>query len=265
LCNGSPYAHAAAENSSPELSTASIFKTAFLVLSGQSVESSPESLPMPAWFQCPRCPDRSHPRFANRVKAPLELEIRIATENDRDSIEQLIFLSARELSRGYYSDEQIAAALARVYGVDSALIDDGTYFVAEADGMLVGCGGWSKRKTLFGGDQFVNRDPERLDPGREAAKIRAFFVHPNYARRGIARALLARCETEAQRDGFNSVELMSTLPGVEFYRASGFSAANSILYDAGGVSLEFVPMKKALRGSSNMINANDNWGGAANA
>jgi len=178
------------------------------------------------------------------VNAPLELEIRIATETDRDSIEQLIFLSARELSRGYYTDEQIAAALARVYGVDSALIDDGTYFVAEADGILVGCGGWSKRKTLFGGDQFANRDSGLLDPRRDAAKIRAFFVHPNYTRRGIARALLARCEAAARRDAFSSFELMSTLPGVEFYRACGFSSDDSILYDAGGVSLQFVPMKK---------------------
>lgn len=181
------------------------------------------------------------------MNAPLELEIRIATENDRDAIEQLIFLSARELSRAYYTDEQIAAALARVYGVDSALINDRTYFVAESDGMLVGCGGWSKRKTLFGGDQFINRDSGLLDPRTDAAKIRAFFVHPNYARRGIARALLARCELEAQRDGFKSLELMSTLPGVEFYRASGFNASDSIIYDAGGVLLDFVPMKKALR------------------
>ena len=180
------------------------------------------------------------------MKTPLELEIRIATENDRDSIEQLIFLSARELSRGYYSDEQIAAALARVYGVDSALIDDGTYLLAETDGLLVGCGGWSKRKTLFGGDQFATRDFGLLDPRTDAAKIRAFFVHPNYARRGVARALLARCEAEARRDGFESLELMSTLPGVDFYRASGFSATDSIIYDAGGVSLDFVPMRKTL-------------------
>ena len=131
------------------------------------------------------------------MNAPLALQIRIATENDRDGIEQLIFLSARELSRGYYTDEQIAAALARVYGVDSTLIDDGTYFVAKADGVLVGCGGWSKRKTLFGGDQFANCDSGLLDPRTDAARIRAFFVHPNYARRGIARVLLARCEVDA--------------------------------------------------------------------
>jgi GNAT superfamily N-acetyltransferase len=178
----------------------------------------------------------------------LDFGLRTATENDRDAIEQVIFLSARELSRGFYSDEQIAAALARVYGIDSTLIDDGTYFVAEADVMLVGCGGWSKRKTLFGGDQFDARNSELLDPAADAARIRAFFVHPNYARRGIARSLLDQCEREARRDGFQSLELMSTLPGVEFYLACGFHADESIVYEAGGVSLQFVPMKKNLRG-----------------
>ncbi|HEY2101871.1 MAG TPA: GNAT family N-acetyltransferase [Chthoniobacterales bacterium] len=176
----------------------------------------------------------------------LEPEIRTATENDRDAIEQLIFVSARELSRGYYSDEQIAAALARVYGVDSTLIDDGTYFVAKTDGVLVGCGGWSKRKTLFGGDQFDGRNSELLDPAVDAARIRAFFVHPSYARRGVARTLLDRCEKDARRDGFQSLELMSTLPGVEFYLACGFKAEEPIVYDASGVSLPFVPMKKNL-------------------
>ena len=176
----------------------------------------------------------------------IDLEIRAAIEKDRYEIEQLIFLSARELSRGYYTDEQIAAALARVYGVDTALIEDGTYFVAEFDGMLVGCGGWSKRKTLFGGDQFSDRNSSLLDPTHDAARIRAFFVHPNYARRGIGHALLDRCEREAQRAGFDSLELMSTLPGVEFYRACGFKSGKSLNYNAGGVLLEFLPMKKTF-------------------
>lgn len=176
----------------------------------------------------------------------MKFKIRIATEPDRDDLEQLIFLSARELSRAYYTDEQIAAALARVFGVDSALIQDRTYYVAEKDAMLVGCGGWSKRKTLFGGDQFDSRDCRLLDPKTEAAKIRAFFVHPDQARKGIARALLDRCEKDALQAGFTHLELMSTLPGVPFYSACGFVADRSISYDAGGVVLSFVPMKKAL-------------------
>ena len=149
----------------------------------------------------------------------MNFEIRIATPADRESIQQLITISARELSRGYYSEEQVSAALKSVFGVDSMLIEDGTYFVAEADDIIIGCGGWSKRKTLFGGDQFSKRDAGLLDPRFEPAKIRAFFIHPNFARQGIGRAILERCELDAASHGFISLELMSTVPGVEFYRA----------------------------------------------
>jgi GNAT superfamily N-acetyltransferase len=176
----------------------------------------------------------------------VNFEIRTAFPADRETIQQLIAISAGELSRGYYSEEQVNAALKSVYGVDSILIEDRTYFVAEADDMIIGCGGWSKRKTLFGGDQFSNRDASLLDPRFEAAKIRAFFIHPNFARRGVGRAILDRCEAEAAREGFISLELMSTLPGVEFYRACHYVATDPILYDARGVVLEFVPMKKML-------------------
>lgn len=176
----------------------------------------------------------------------MNFEIRTATPADRETIQQLIAISARELSRGYYSEEQVGAALKSVYGVDSMLIEDGTYFVAEADDMVIGCGGWSKRKTLFGGDQFSKRDAGLLDPRFEAGKIRAFFVHPNFARQGIGRAILDRCEAEAAHKGFISLELMSTLPGVEFYHACGYVAAEPISYDAAGVPLKFVPMRKAL-------------------
>jgi len=176
----------------------------------------------------------------------VNFEIRIATPADCETIQQLIAISARELSRGYYSEEQASAALKSVYGVDSMLIEDGTYFVAVADDIIIGCGGWSKRKTLFGGDQFSNRNATVIDPRFEAAKIRAFFVHPNFARQGIGRAILDRCEVEAARKGFISLELMSTLPGVEFYIACGYAATDQIFYDAAGVALEFVPMKKAL-------------------
>src|SRR5712691_10849786 len=126
-----------------------------------------------------------------------ELRLRPATFDDVDKMTDLIARSARELSRGYYSSRQIAAAITYIFGVDTTLIADCTYFVAEAEGIIQGCGGWSKRHTLFGGDQYQARDSAFSDPAVDAAKIRAFFVRPQSARRGIARALLAKCEAEA--------------------------------------------------------------------
>ena len=155
--------------------------------------------------------------------------------------------SARGLSREHYSDAQIEAALATIFGVDSSLIEDGTYFVAESEGVLAGCGGWSKRRTLYGGDQATTRDVSHLDPATDAARIRAFFVHPDHARKGIAQALLARCESEAAANGFREIELLSTLPGVKFYKACGFSEQGAYeleLIDS--IKLEFVPMRKQL-------------------
>ena len=144
----------------------------------------------------------------------MDYQIRKATIADRKQIQELIGNSARHLS-SEYSDEQIEAALKQVFGVDTSLIDDGTYFVAERAHELIGCGGWSRRRTLFGGDQFSERDSSELDPESEPARIRAFFIHPNFARQGIARAILTRCENEAQDHGFHSLELMSTLPAEE--------------------------------------------------
>lgn len=173
--------------------------------------------------------------------------IRQATMDDREAIQQLIAASARVLSRQHYTDAQIEAAIATIFGVDSSLIEDSTYFVAESDGTFVGCGGWSRRKTLFGGDQYTSRDTSYLDPQSEPAKIRAFFIHPDHARKGIARAILTRCETEARAFGFRELELMATLPGVEFYKSCGFSERGSLTLDlVEGVKLDFVPMWKAL-------------------
>jgi len=173
--------------------------------------------------------------------------IRLATMDDRQAIRELIAESARQLSREHYNDTQIEAAIASVFGVDSDLIEDGTYFVAENSGIMLGCGGWSRRKTLFGGDQYSARNAGYLDPQSEPAKIRAFFVHPAHARKGIARAILSRCETEAKAHGFRTLELMATLPGIAFYQTCGFSKVGS--YDlelAAGVKLELVPMRKDL-------------------
>lgn len=162
-------------------------------------------------------------------------------------MQQLIAASARLLSRQHYNDAQIEAAIATVFGVDTTLIEDGTYFVAESDGFLVGCGGWSRRKTLFGGDQFASRDVGYIDPQSEPAKIRAFFIHPDHARRGIARAILARCEEEARAYGFRELELAATLPGVEFYKSCGFSERGTFDLDlVEGVKLKLVPMRKEL-------------------
>ena len=177
----------------------------------------------------------------------MDLILRRATLDDRPAVTRLIALSARGLSREEYSEVQIERAIIRIFGVDSELIHDGTYFVAEASGVLVGCGGWSKRRTLFGGDQYGSRESVELDPGHEAARVRAFFVHPDWARKGIGRRILCRCEAEALAHGFRALELMATLPGLKLYRAHGYTAGERVTYDLGGdVGIDFVPMRKEL-------------------
>ena len=167
--------------------------------------------------------------------------------DEREAIKRLIDESARLLSRDHYNDSQIEAAIANIFGVDTTLIEDGTYFVAESDGVLAGCGGWSRRKTLFGGDQYSSRDTGYLDPASDYAKIRAFFIHPAHARKGVARAILARCEEEARAYGFKGLELLSTLPGIEFYKSCDFVELDDVNLDLpGGVKLEFVTMRKKL-------------------
>ena len=167
--------------------------------------------------------------------------------DEREALKRLIAESARLLSRKHYNDAQIEAAIATVFGVDTDLIKDGTYFVAEIDGELAGCGGWSKRKTLFGGDQYSSRDAGYLDPQSEPAKIRAFFIHPDHARKGVGRVILSRCEDEARAQGFHALELMATLPGIEFYKSCGFVETGQLDIDlTDAVKLELVPMRKDL-------------------
>ncbi|HEX5834019.1 MAG TPA: GNAT family N-acetyltransferase [Pyrinomonadaceae bacterium] len=176
------------------------------------------------------------------------MNIRYAAIEDRAKIQQLIAESARGLSREHYNDAQIETAIATVFGVDTDLIEDGTYFVAESEGELVGCGGWSRRRTLFGGDQFASRDRTYIDPAIDPARIRAFFIHPDHARKGIAQAILARCESEAAAHGFRAMELLSTLPGIKFYKACGYTEQGT--YDlqlTPDVKVEFVPMRKELK------------------
>jgi N-acetylglutamate synthase-like GNAT family acetyltransferase len=177
----------------------------------------------------------------------MSVVLRNATRDDIPQIEALIASSARYLSAGDYSPAQIEGALRGTFGVDTQLIADRCYFVAESAGLIVGCGGWSYRSTLFGSDAHAGRDSSILDPRIHAAKVRAFFVDPGCARRGIASLLLERCEMEARAHGFTRVELMATLPGVRLYAARGYLAASAVHVDVGqGESIELVPMRKEL-------------------
>jgi len=152
------------------------------------------------------------------------VSIRIATPQDVPALRELIPVSARALSRGFYTDAETESAIRHVFGPDSRLIADGTYFVAEEDGVLAGCGGWSRRRTLYGGDQTKSGEEPLLDPATEPAKVRAFFVHPDFARRGVGSRILEACLAAARAAGFRRVELAATLPGVPFYAARGFVA-----------------------------------------
>lgn len=173
--------------------------------------------------------------------------LRQATTADSAAIQELIARSIRTLGAGDYSTEQIEGALKGAFGLDSQLIADGTFFVVESDGMLIGCGGWSYRRTLFGGDSRSGRDGASLDPNTDAAKIRAFFIDPTAARRGIGTALLERCEDEARRYGFRRAEMMATLPGKKLYEARGYVPGDKVHYPVGpDVAIEFVPMSKNL-------------------
>jgi GNAT superfamily N-acetyltransferase len=177
----------------------------------------------------------------------MSFHIRPAKLEECDELERLIARSARELSRSDYTSAQIEGALSGAFGVDTQLITDGTYFVVESDGRIVGCGGWSWRRTLFGSDSRAERDAGELDPKTDAARIRAFFIDPAFARRGIGRALLEHCEAAALSRGFTRFELMATLPGQRLYAACGYSPQGEVRYPvAPNVWIEFVPMRKDL-------------------
>lgn len=173
--------------------------------------------------------------------------IRVATAGDEQAIETLIACSARRLGGEDYSPAQIEGALKGAFGLDTQLIQDGTYFVIEEGEILAGCGGWSYRRTLFGGDAQGGRDPISLDPAQEAAKIRAFFIDPRFARRGLGSAILKRCEQEAWKAGFRKAELMATLTGARLYAARGYRAGDVVDYPlSGGLTIPFLPMTKIL-------------------
>ena len=153
---------------------------------------------------------------------------RPATFADIPALNEMIALSVRGLSTIYYTPCQIESAIKYVFGVDPQLVTDGTYYIAELDGKIVGCGGWSKRNTLYGGDQHKEIEDPLLDPKTDAARIRAFFVHPDHARQGIGTLIINVCEAAAKENGFTSFELGATLPGVPLYSVMGYEAIERI-------------------------------------
>ena len=172
--------------------------------------------------------------------------LRPARPDDVPALEALIARSGLGLSRGFYTDEQAAAITRNVYGVDSQLIADGTYFVIEHAGVPVACGGWSKRATLFGGDQAKAETDPLLDPATQAGRIRAFFVDPSHARQGLARMLLAHCERMAAGAGFKELEMAATMPGVPFYRDAGYAIVEEFLIAPGGVEVALARMRRRI-------------------
>jgi GNAT superfamily N-acetyltransferase len=181
----------------------------------------------------------------------MKFSVRTAAAGDIPRLREIIEASVRGLQANDYSPAQIEGALQSVYGVDSQLISDGTYLVAEevsgAHPVIVACGGWSKRKTLYGGDHYAAREDSLLDPARDAAKIRAFFVHPNCARRGIGSLILKACEEAARSAGFARLEMGATLSGVAFYKAKGYTEVeNQVVPLSNGETLPIVKMEKAL-------------------
>jgi GNAT superfamily N-acetyltransferase len=197
--------------------------------------------------------DRRHTQYASGSSGAREVSaggwrIRLATATDIPVLTGLIDASVRGLQAGDYTAAQIDGALRAVYGVDTQLIADGTYFVVEdAEGTIGGCGGWSKRKTLYGGDAFNAREDSLLDPQCDAARIRAFFVHPDWARRGIGGMILEACESAAVAAGFRRLEMGATLTGVPFYRAKGYRALEDLAVElADGETLPIVRMQKVV-------------------
>jgi GNAT superfamily N-acetyltransferase len=206
----------------------------------------------------------------------MDVRIRQAVPTDIPALRALIDASVRKLQARDYSIAQIEGALGTVYGVDTQLIADGTYFVAEAmtesvadtgaadvaaakanpasqfnarrhDWVIAGCGGWSKRKTLYGADHCAGREDTLLDPQEDAAKIRAFFIHPAWARRGIGSLILEACETAARSAGFTRLEMGATLTGVPFYSTRGYVALERIEVPLeNGASMPIVRMGKQI-------------------
>ena len=183
----------------------------------------------------------------------MSADLRLATLADIPALETLIAQSARRLSAPFYSTAQVEAKLRHVFGVDTQLIHDGTYFVIERDSAIVACGGWSRRGTLFGGDQAKAGPDPLLDPATEPARIRAFFVHPDHSRRGLGTRLLETCTQAARAAGFRALELVATGAGEQLYRVHGFTVVERFEVELPGeIRIPVARMEKEI-GPAGMV------------
>jgi GNAT superfamily N-acetyltransferase len=170
---------------------------------------------------------------------------RLAVRADVPALTILMDAAIVELQRPFLDDAQIASSRA-IMGIDTQLVDDGTYFVVESGADLAGCGGWSRRATLYGGNQTPGRDSHLLDPAVDPARVRAMYTHPAYARRGVGRLVLSLCEAAAAAEGFSRLELMSTLAGEPLYAACGFTPLERLVDATGGAPVPIVRMEKPV-------------------
>jgi GNAT superfamily N-acetyltransferase len=175
----------------------------------------------------------------------MPLTSRLATHEDLPELRPLITAAIAELQKDFLDAAQIESSRA-IMGLDTQLIDDKTYFLIEADGELAGCGGWSRRATLYGGDHSAGRDAALLDPANEPAKVRAMYTRPGFTRRGVGSLILSLCETAAAAEGFRRLELMATLAGRPLYEKAGFVAVEHFSDDAGGAPVPLIRMRKPI-------------------
>lgn len=173
------------------------------------------------------------------------LQARVARIDDLPALEALMDLAIAELLKPFLTDAEIASSRA-IMGLDSQLVRDGTYFVVEDNGALAGCGGWSRRATMYGGDVSPGRDPALLDPARDAARVRAMYTHPSFARRGVGRLILSCCENAARAEGFTRAELVATMAGLPLYLACGYKPVERFADGRGGAPVPLARMTKAL-------------------
>lgn len=170
---------------------------------------------------------------------------RLASRRDLPALAPLIEAAIAELQKGFLDRAQIDASRAMM-GIDTRLVDDGTYFVVESHGAIAGCGGWSRRATLYGGDHSAGRDAALLDPATDPARVRAMYTHPAFARRGVGRLILSLCETAARTEGFRTLELMASLSGQPLYKAAGFVPVEHVTDRSGGAPVPLVRMRKPI-------------------